>query len=548
MFRSIWSKSLRDYWVPILGWGLGLGLFMLVVFATATPAAVTAFISFARIISFLGEPYAMNTPEGYITFRYMETTVPLLLSIWTILAGARLVRGEEERGTMDVLLATPQPRTRLLLEKVGALVIALILIAILIALGAAAGEARLGAALGGHVDMVRALLMGLNVSLLAFFFSMIALLLSQFTTSRGAAVGWASGVLLLALLLVIVGREVSGSQVQYLSPFYYYNLNRPLLLGFSNQPLAALLLVGLILLFLVLSLIVFARRDIGRPAFESQRERASGTQPALRSLSRAEHAVSTRSVSLHTLFAQGWPSFWWLFGIVVICVAVVKVVPGLQEAFYKAVQQTPWLQQYLFDTPTNTNAALLGTIIFAFVPALVVIFALTLALKWPSDLENGRLELILGTPNSRPRVLLERFGANVLVVVLASVLTWLALVIGAQLIHLSVDQGRILAASFTMLPPALITMGLVYAIAGCLRYGAILSILVAYLVLSYLQESLEGAIQFPNWLMSLSIFHVYGNPIFLGMNWTNFLGMTAVAIALLIIGLVQFRYVDVEVG
>jgi uncharacterized membrane protein YhdT len=99
-----------------------------------------------------------------------------------------------------------------------------------------------------------------------------------------------------------------------------------------------------------------------------------------------------------------------------------------------------------------------------------------------------------------------------------------------------------------MLPPALITMGLVYALAGRLRYGAILGILVAYLVLSYLQESLEGAIQFPSWFMSLSIFHVYGNPIFLGMNWTNFLGMTGVAIALLIIGLIQFRYVDIEVG
>ncbi len=186
--------------------------------------------------------------------------------------------------------------------------------------------------------------------------------------------------------------------------------------------------------------------------------------------------------------------------------------------------------------------------VFAFVPAVVVILALTLALKWSSDLENGRLELIFSTPQSRPRVLLERFGANVLVVLLAPVLTWLVLTIGAQLIHLNVDQGRLLAASFSMLPPALITMGLVYALAGRLRYGAVLGIVTAYLVLSYLQESLEGNIQFPGWLMSLSIFHMYGNPIFFGMNWTNFLGMTSVGIALLVIGLVQFRSADIELG
>jgi ABC-2 type transport system permease protein len=70
----------------------------------------------------------------------------------------------------------------------------------------------------------------------------------------------------------------------------------------------------------------------------------------------------------------------------------------------------------------------------------------------------------------------------------------------------------------------------------------------AYLVLSYLQESLEGNIQFPGWVISLSVFHLYGNPVFLGMNWTNFLGMTAVAVVLLVIGLAQFRNADIELG
>jgi ABC-2 type transport system permease protein len=543
MFRSIWSKTLRDYRVPMLAWGFGMALFMIAVVSTATPAVVTAYMSLVRILSFLGDPYAMNTPEGYITFRYMETVWPLLLSIWPILAGARLVRGEEERGTIDVLLSTTQSRTRLLLEKVGALAIALLVIAVLFALGVVAGEAALG---GGHVDFVRALLAGLNLSLFAFFFGMVALLISQLTTGRRAAAGWASGLLILFVLLEMVGRELNGAWVQYLSPLYYYNLNRPLIAGFPDQPLAALVPLGLSLLCLVGSVLLFARRDIGRSAFESQRERASGTQQAQRSLSRAEREVSTRAVSLHTLFSEGWYAFWWLLGIVAFCAALLFVTPSFQKAFNQAVQQTPWLARYLYDTPTNTNAAMLGTLVFAYVPALVVILALTLALKWPSDLENGRLELVFSTPQSRPRVLLERFGAIALIVLLAPIVTWLALTIGAQIINLNVDQGRLLAASFSMLPPALIIVGLVYALAGRLRYGAVLGIATFYLVLSYLQESLEGNIQFPGWVMSLSVFHLYGNPAFMGMNWTNFLGMTVVAIALLIIGLVQFRYVDVE--
>jgi ABC-2 type transport system permease protein len=544
MFRSIWSKSLRDYRVAILGWGIGLGLLMAVGFATATPIVIAGFASLAQLLRFLGDAYAMQTPEGYITFRYLGTVVPLMLSFWLILAGARLVRGEEERGTMDVLLATPQPRARLLLEKVAALFIASLLIAVLFALGAVAGEARLG----GHVDVVRALLAGLNVSLLAFFFGMVGLLLSQWTTSRGAAAGGASGLLLLALLLDITGREVNGSWVQYLSPFYYYNLNRPLIPSFNGQPVAALLLVGLCVLCVGTSLVLFARRDIGRPAFSWRRLPANGNHQVMRSLNRAERAISTRAVSLHTLFAQGWFSFWWLFGMVVFCAYCALLTPSIQKPFYKIVQETPWLAQLFFDTPTNTNAALLGTILFSFMPALVVIFALTLALSWSADLENGRLELIFATPKSRSRILLERFGANVLVVLLAPVLTWLALLIGAQLANLNVDQGRVMAASFSMLPPALITIGLVYALAGHLRYAAVLGILTAYLALAFLEETLEGAIQMPSWVMSLSIFHLYGNPIFLGMNWGNFLGMSGVAIVLLVMSLVQFRAADIELS
>lgn len=543
MLRSVWSKSLRDYRIAILAWGIGLGLLMIVAFATATPDILATFAAIVPLIRFLGDPYAIQTPAGYITFRYMQTVLPLILSFWPILASTRMVRGEEERGTMDVLLATPQTRTRLLVEKILALILALLLIALLIALGTITGEAKIG-----QVDAIRALLNALNLVSFSFFFGMLALLLSQLTLNRGVATGITNGFLLLALLFTVTGREISGSWLQYLSPFYYYNLNRPLIPGFQNQPLGTLLLLGLALLFATASVVLFGRRDIGRAAFSWLRKRANGTYQAERSLQQAEQSLSTRSVSLYTLFAQGWPAFWWLLGIVAFCVYSLFLIPGIQKAFYKLIQETPWLQQLFFDTPTNTNAALLGTFLFSFVPALVVAFAFALALSWSSDLENGRLELVFSTPQSRFRVLLERFGANLLVLLLAPILTWLTIMIGARLLNIAVNQERIVSASLSMLPPALIILTLVYALAGRLRHLAVLGLLTAYLVLAYLEETLEGTIKLPTWLMSLSIFHLYGNPIFLGMNWSTFLNMLLVAIALLGIALIQFRYIDLERG
>jgi ABC-2 type transport system permease protein len=544
MFRSIWSKSLRDYRVPILGWGIVLGLLMTAGLAAATPALRDAYASIAQGLRFLGDPVAMQTPEGYATTRYLELFVPLLLSIWAILAGARMLRGEEERGTMDVILATPQPRTRVILEKLLALVLALLLVALLMTLGTIAGESRADT----QVNVGRAFLTALNVSLLAFFFATVALLISQFTSSRGAAVGLTSGLMVLAILLDGTGRTVSGTWVQYLSPFYYYNLNRPLIPSFNYAPAAALLLLGLSLLFVATSVALFARRDSGRPAFAWQRNHTNDKQQVERSLKKAERDVSVRSISLRALSAQAWISFWWLFGIVAWSVFLVLLIPSAQEPLQKALAQSPNLAKIYSASVIGTNAGYLSVLVFGLGIVLVVIFAMTLALTWAGDLENGRLELLLGTPTSRQRMLLERFGAVLPMVLLASVFTWLAIIIAAQIANLSIDQGHVIVASFSMLPPALIIVGLVYALAGRLRYSAVLGIVTAYIALTFLAEFLKSLLNLPDWLLSLSIFHQYGNPMTDGMNWGAFIGMTGVALVLLLIGLVQFRNIDVERG
>src|SRR5438876_12146216 len=182
---------------------------------------------------------------------------------------------------MDVLLATPRSRTRLLLSKLSALLIALILIGLLFALGLLAGQARRE----GHADVVRALHTGLNLSLLAFFFGCLALLFSQFTTSRAMSAGWTGGLLLLSVLLDSTGRLLNGSWVQYLSPFYYYNLNRPLIPSFPDHQLAAVLLAILAVLSAEASSLLFASRDIGRAAFSWQRTYVHDNHQAMRSLS-----------------------------------------------------------------------------------------------------------------------------------------------------------------------------------------------------------------------------------------------------------------------
>ena len=538
MLRTIWSKSLRDYRIPVLCWGLGLGFLMLIEFAASTPAIVSAYASIAPSLRFLGDTVAINTPEGYVTSRLMELFLPLAMCIWPLLVGARLVRGEEERGIMDVLLASPLSRARLLLEKVVALVVALLVIGVLIGLGTAAGEA----ALKIHADLGRALLAALNASLLAFFFAAVALLISQFTQNRGAAAGWSAGLMILAFLLDATGRTVDGTWAKYLSPFYYYNLNRPLIPGFDDAPLAALLLGGLSILFLVVSLALFAQRDSGRAAFALQRSQANGNHLVERSLKRASRRISLRAIWVRALGAQSWMAFWWLIGIVFYTSWIVLLIPSIQKPFQKAFQETPLFAKLFSDTN------FLGIVVFTFSPILIVAFALTLALSWSSDLENGRLELQLSTPNARQRLLLERFGSVFLLALLGPVLTWLSVVVGAQIANLNIDQNNVMAACVSLLPLALVIIALIYALAGRLRYPLVLGLASLYIIAAFLLELLKALFTLPDWVMALSIFHEYGNPVVNGMNWPAFLGMCAVALALLVIGTIQFRLADVERG
>ena len=126
MFRSIFTKSLRDYRWAILSWGIGLGL--LVYFYYATILSQLAGTSSAQLqqlagqFAFFGETVRADTPGGYITFKIMGN-LPIVLGIWTLLAGARMTRGEEDRGALDILLSTPQSRLGLVVPTLAHLFI-----------------------------------------------------------------------------------------------------------------------------------------------------------------------------------------------------------------------------------------------------------------------------------------------------------------------------------------------------------------------------------------------------------------------------------------
>src|ERR1700680_5213223 len=110
---SVFLKTLRDYRVATLGWGIGMGRVIvspMVSVATliSTPAQRAALASLAASFAWNADPIKAGTVGGYATFKI--GIFIFLIVVWPLLAAARMLRGEEDRGSLDVFLLLQAPR------------------------------------------------------------------------------------------------------------------------------------------------------------------------------------------------------------------------------------------------------------------------------------------------------------------------------------------------------------------------------------------------------------------------------------------------------
>jgi ABC-2 type transport system permease protein len=152
MLRSVLLKTLRDARRALAWWSLGLialAAMMLAVYPTVRdnpdlnrlvqdyPEALKAFIAFGGNVEYA-------TGAGYLGSELFSFMIPLLLLVAAVGAGARAIAGEEEGGTLDLLLANPLSRRRLVMEKLAALVAEIALLGSLLWLSLLAGGALVG--------------------------------------------------------------------------------------------------------------------------------------------------------------------------------------------------------------------------------------------------------------------------------------------------------------------------------------------------------------------------------------------------------------------
>lgn len=265
MLRNVALKTLRDYRRSLVWWGLGIVGFVALyaaIFPTVRdmpdidelldsyPEAVRAFIGASSGLDF-------SSPEGYLQTEAFSFLLPLIFLIFGIGAGAAAIAGEEEHGTMELLLAEPVRRRRIVLEKLGAVTAAILLLGLVTWLSLWLGAL----AVGMDISAARLAAGTISVVLLALVYMTLTLLLGAATGARVLAIAASAGLALAAYVLDSLANLVEELQpVQPLSPFYLYRAAEPLRHGLD--PVHALALLALALVFGALALPAFERRDL----------------------------------------------------------------------------------------------------------------------------------------------------------------------------------------------------------------------------------------------------------------------------------------------
>jgi ABC-2 type transport system permease protein len=261
---TIFRHAVARSWAQILVWGLSLAVLgaFLVPFYESTGERQAQYMQLLQgyppeLLSFFysGGINMMFTPAGYMDLGFFSY-MPLIVGIYALLACSGLLAGDEENGTLDLVIAHPVSRTALFFGRLLAFVVATIVIFVITWAGFVIAINWFRLPIGW--DQMALPFLSLLAAML--FFGTLALLLSMVLPSRRAA-AMVAGILLVASYFVTSLARVNKNleTVARFSPLNYYQG------GMAIEGLNGGWFLGLVacsLVFTILAWWCFKRRDI----------------------------------------------------------------------------------------------------------------------------------------------------------------------------------------------------------------------------------------------------------------------------------------------
>lgn len=263
---SILQHNFRASRRALLGFGLGLGA-LAYVSTLFFPAVRDSMADLQKMLEALPQGFLavfgvsgeldLGSPTGYLQARLFDFLVPILLLVQAIGLGSAAIAGEEENGTLDLVLAHPISRSSVYWQKwlnMG-LALAITGVCLLLATWLGSQQTQMNVGLGTLAGTV------FLAVLLALFFGSLALAIGAWRGRRGLALAATGAIATLAYFAnALLPLQASLKDWQVLSPFYHALGYGPLKEGLQAGHL--LVLLALIAVVAVAGWQAFQKRDI----------------------------------------------------------------------------------------------------------------------------------------------------------------------------------------------------------------------------------------------------------------------------------------------
>lgn len=265
LLRNLFFKSLLDHRRGLVWWVLGVVLLSAAMTSfypsISTNDAIQDYVDAfdPDLLALFGftELMDITSGPGYLNAEMFSFMVPVLVIIFAVSLGAAAIAGEEDKRTMELLLTEPVSRSRVVLEKYAFLLAANAMLGVIVWLSLAIGAL----AVGMDVGMVNLAAATLSSALLGVTFGSLAFAIGAFTGNRGLSLGVSAGAAAASYVINTLASIVDVLEpAKWLSPFFYYNGNAPILNGLDLLHLSLLLVV--IAVPAIAGYLAFLRRDL----------------------------------------------------------------------------------------------------------------------------------------------------------------------------------------------------------------------------------------------------------------------------------------------
>ncbi len=429
---------------------------------------------------FYGVPHDLVTSGGYAAWR-VGGVLAIFAGAWGLLSAVKSMRGEEETGREELVLAGAVGRgtsfgASLTAGALGAAILAVALWAGLVLAKLSVGQSAL---------------LGLATLGAGVVFLAIGALVSQLASTRRLALELGLAVLGVAFILRVIA-DTSGSLdwLRWLTPLGWAEEIRPFT---GAQPAVLLLMAAATVVVAAAAWRIARRRDTGNGVLRSPDSR----EPDLALLSSPLAQAFRDERGRLAVWLVGGGVFGVVIGVLANSVSSVNVSLSLQEQLQK------------LGAGSITTASGYIAFCFLFFLLIVCLFASSQIAAARREEADERLETVLSEPVSRRswlagRLLLAGAGAMTLSL-LVGFLTWA----GAVAAGADVSLGDMIGAGANCLPVSLLFLSL-DALAFALVPRVTAGIAYGLVVIAFVWELFGSLLDLPSWAVNLSPFHQVG--------------------------------------